>query len=73
MRVRRLELGIALSLDKRGVRRDTFLAAGNIRKELGMSVAVNLHALHGAIGEALVGVNEAVRVLALSRIGSDMC
>jgi hypothetical protein len=58
--VAHLELDVTLPFDKGSVPRHFSLSARELSKELGMRVAVNLHALLAAIGIALIGVEEAI-------------
>jgi hypothetical protein len=56
-----LELGVTLPFDKCSVPWHFFFSARELSEELGMRVAVKLHALLAAIGIPLIGVEEAVR------------
>jgi hypothetical protein len=55
-----LELDVTLPFDKGSVPWHFSLSARELSEEIGMRVAVKLHALLAAIGIALIGVEEAV-------------
>ena len=55
-----LKLDVTLTFDKGGMPWHISLSTRKLSEELGMRLAVKLHALLAAIGIALIGVKEAV-------------